>query len=80
MCNNVFPYYENNYVVHVLSIVVFAVMAVLYSATCRQIYFCREMQRNASQFRQVVTFSLVFVACPSVGSSHAGNDDHAIQN
>lgn len=45
--------YDDYYTIHMVAIIVYTSMAVLYSVTCRQIYFCREMQRNASQFRQV---------------------------
>jgi len=50
--------YEGYYVIYFLAVIVFICMAVLYSLTCRRIYFCRGLQRNINRDRQVLYIRL----------------------
>jgi len=52
-CSPMFRY-EGYYVIYFLAVIVFICMAVLYSLTCRRIYFCRGLQRNINRDRQVL--------------------------
>jgi len=46
--------YEGYYLVFMLAVIVFVCMSVLYSITCRRIYFCsHELQTNTNHVRQV---------------------------
>jgi len=46
--------YESYYIIYVLAVIVFILIAVLYSITCRRIYVCHELRRNINHHRQVL--------------------------
>jgi len=60
LCNCIpwFPY-DGYYFIYFLAVIVFVCMAVLYSLTCRRIYFCQELQRNANHDRQVLFYIVI---------------------
>ena len=61
-CARLLPY-EGYYIVYFLAVIVFVCMAVLYSLTCRRIYFCQELQRNTHRDRQVWFVVEIQVLC-----------------
>jgi len=50
--------YDNYHAIYPVAVIVYTGIAVLYSITCRQIYFCRDIHRNSCQFRQVFLTSI----------------------
>jgi len=52
--------YDNYDVIYPVAVLVYTGIAVMYSITCRQIYFCREMHRNTCQFRQVLVTNILY--------------------
>jgi len=55
-CYHFFPY-EGYYVIGVMAVLVFIGMALLYSATCRKIYFSRKLKMHVSHLIQVLFYT-----------------------